>query len=129
MPERGTGRERWWERPQGKVLLGSPTATATPTGKVTSQIVLTEFYRRRHEQLLRFLQESADAGDELPDALLSATIVRLTPEQFDQFVSEVEELLDRWLSAHKDQSGEGFAPYLIRADMFPLPATPERGDR
>lgn len=127
LPERGTGRERWWERPKGKVILGSQTATATPSGRVTSQIVLNEFYQRRHEQLLRFLQETANTGGAGEDALLSATVVRLTPEQFDQFISEVEELLDRWLTTHKDQSGEEFAPYLIRADMFPLPALSEKG--
>src|SRR5690606_30765054 len=52
---KGTGRERWWERPRGAVTLTSPEVVKTPAGLAASQIVVSEFFRRRHEQLMEYV--------------------------------------------------------------------------
>src|SRR5918994_6152467 len=61
--ERGTGRERWWERPIGGVSFASPEAMATPAGRAATQVVMNEFLRNRNEQLLEFVNRGID-GEE-----------------------------------------------------------------
>lgn len=120
LPERGNARERWWGRPRGAVSLGAPDALTSPAGRAAAQIVTSEFYQRRHEQVLRFLHRATES-DVQPFALLSASTVHLTPEQFEEFVGEVHGVIDRWVCEHRGQEGENVRPYSIRADMFPLP--------
>ena len=52
---RGTGRERWWERPKGGVSFANPEAMKTPSGRAATQLVMAEFFRRRQEQLVEFI--------------------------------------------------------------------------
>jgi hypothetical protein len=76
---RGTARERWWERPRGAVSISSEESLRTPSGRAASQIVVTETYRQRHEQLMRFIDESLrDDGEIHPAAELSTATTRLT---------------------------------------------------
>ena len=53
--DRGTGRERWWERPVGGVSFANPDAMKTPAGRAATQIVMNEFLRNRNEQLMDFV--------------------------------------------------------------------------
>lgn len=124
MPDRGTARERWWERPRGSVSLHNPSATRTPSGRAASQIVLTETLNRRHEQLMEFALGGldADAPDGWEDAaVISTATTRLTPEQLAELVASVASLVDDYVRRHRDQTGEGVRPVTIRTDMFPLP--------
>jgi len=124
-PDRGNARERWWRRPRGSVSLGGPAAMATPAGRAASEIVLGEFYRIRHEQLMEFIRvEFAQAtADSEPNALLSTSSVSLTKEQFDEFSKEIEDLVTVYLERYRDQEGEGVRRYSLRTDLFPLPDT------
>src|SRR5690606_15889877 len=68
---KGSGRERWWERPRGAVSLTNPEAVRTPAGRAATQIVIAEFYRRRHEQLVGYLQTAMTEDPNTWDAMLS----------------------------------------------------------
>ena len=53
--DRGTGRERWWERPVGGITFANADAMKTPAGRAATQIVMNEFFRNRNEQLMKFM--------------------------------------------------------------------------
>jgi DNA-binding transcriptional ArsR family regulator len=124
VPDRGTARERWWERPRGSVSFDNPAAMKTPSGRAAAQIVLTETLNRRHEALMEFAARASrvepDGGWE--DApVISTSTTRLTPAQLRELVTRVTAVIDEYVEAYRDQTGPGVRPVSIRADMFPLP--------
>ncbi|WP_100813114.1 winged helix-turn-helix domain-containing protein [Microbacterium lacus] len=120
VPERGTARERWWERPRGTVSMSNPDAAKTPAGRAATEIVTSEFYRKRHEQLMQFISASMHSDEDEEPGLLTTASARLTREQFDDLSSRIEALIGETVQAYRDQRGEGVRLYTIRADVFPL---------
>ena len=89
--DRGTGRERWWERPVGGVSFANPDAMKTPAGRAATQIVMNEFFRNRNEQLMRLHQRRASDGDRRAwqeGRLISTATARLTPEQSKELTAQ-----------------------------------------
>jgi DNA-binding transcriptional ArsR family regulator len=117
---RGTARERWWERPAGPVTITNPEAVKTPAGRVATEILVGELYRKRHEQLMQFVTESIRSEDDKQPALLTTSSARLTTEQFEDLAERIEAVIDETVRKHRDQQGEGVRTYTIRADVFPL---------
>jgi DNA-binding transcriptional ArsR family regulator len=120
--DRGTGRERWWERPRGGISFTNPEAMKTPSGKAATQVVMTEFLTRRHQQLMRYLNESIQAPDESKEnAVISTATVRMTYDQTVEFIAELQAVIDAAAEKYRDQRGEGVVPISVRSDVFPLP--------
>ncbi|GAA2013811.1 ArsR/SmtB family transcription factor [Microbacterium ulmi] len=118
---RGTARERWWERPRGSVTMSSPDAVRTPSGRAASQIVITEVYRQRHEQLMHFIDESMRTGDvDETAADLSTATTRLTKEQFQDISERIHAIVTEAVEKYRDQQGDGVRTYLMRLDLFPI---------
>jgi DNA-binding transcriptional ArsR family regulator len=121
--DRGTGRERWWERPIGGVSFGSPDSIATPAGRAATQLVMNEFLRTRNDQLLEFINRGiageAEAWKE--GTLISTATARLTPAQTKELSLKIMALIDEAVDTHRNQTGEDVRPVSIRADLFPLP--------
>jgi len=118
---RGTARERWWERPRGTITISTPESVRTPSGLAASQIVVTETYRQRHEQLMRYLSQSWSSDDALEQpAELSTANTRLTRAQFDHVKDRLAEIITEAVELYRDQEGDDVRPYLIRLDMFPI---------
>jgi DNA-binding transcriptional ArsR family regulator len=121
---RGTARERWWERPRGSVTIGSPEVLRTPSGRAASQVVTTETYRQRHEQLMRFLQTSMKETQDEPIADLTTATTRLTPAQFHELARSIGALINDAVTQNRDQQGEDVRTYLVRLDLFPIDDPP-----
>lgn len=121
--DRGTGRERWWERPVGGVSFGSPDSIATPAGRAATQVVMNEFLRNRNEQLLDFVNRGVDNENEAwtDGTLISTATTRLTPEQSSELAHKIMALIDEAVDTYRNQTGENVRPVTIRADLFPLP--------
>ena len=126
--DRGSGRERWWERPVGGVSFSNPEAIKTPSGRAATQLVMSEFLRQRQEQLLEFSERGLNAEEtEWQDgSMISTATARLTPEQSTELTRKIMALIDEAVDNYRNQTGEGVRPVTIRADVFPLP---ELGDR
>lgn len=92
----------------------------TPSGRAASQIVVTETYRQRHEQLMRFIDHSMRSDDEQPPAELSTANTRLTRAQFDEVSADIMAVITAAVQKYRDQEGDDVRPYLIRLDMFPI---------
>lgn len=126
--DRGTGRERWWERPVGGVSFASPEAMTTPAGRAATQVVMNEFLRNRNDQLLDFVNRGISGEDEIwqEGTLISTATARLTPEQSKELALKIMALIDEAVDDYRDQTGENVRPVTIRADLFPLPLLGER---
>ncbi len=120
---RGTARERWWQRPVGSVTMGGPESMRTPAGRAATQLVIGEFYRMRHEQLMGFLQEHMrDDGDAEVDVMLSTSSARLTSEQFHDLQSRIQRIIDETVEQYRDQKGDDVRLFSMRVDIIPLTA-------
>lgn len=121
--DRGTGRERWWERPKGGVSFTNPEAMKTPSGKAATQVVMTEFLKRRHEQLMAYVARTISSSDALDDdeAMISTATVRMTTAQTADMMRRIQEVVDDVVDRYRDQVGEGVHPVSVRTDIFPLP--------
>ena len=123
LSDRGTGRERWWERPRGGISFTNPEAMETPAGKAATQLVMSEFLTRRHQQLMRYVTESlaSPGGLDEANAMVATSTLRLTPAQTEALITEMHELVLRYGDLYRDQTGEDLQPISIRTDVFPLP--------
>jgi DNA-binding transcriptional ArsR family regulator len=120
--DRGSGRERWWERPKGGVSFGNPEALRTPAGRAASQVVMTEYLNRRHQQLMRFVNESMQHVDDFEEnSMISTANVPLSDPQIKELVYKMQTLIDEFTEKYRDQTGDGVRPVTIRADVFALP--------
>lgn len=122
---RGTGRERWWERPRGAVSMTNPDAIKTPAGRAATEVVVAEFYRRREEQLQDYLRTSLRGSPDDWHALLSTSTISLTDPQFEELSDAVQALLDEHVERYRDQTGPGVRRFSVRADIFPLEGSSE----
>jgi DNA-binding transcriptional ArsR family regulator len=125
--DRGTGRERWWERPIGGVSFANPDAMATPAGRAATQVVMNEFLRNRNDQLLDFVNRGIGGEDEMwqEGTLISTATARLTPQQSKELTIKIMTLIDEAVDNYRNQTGENVRPVTIRADVFPLPTLGE----
>jgi len=124
---KGTGRERWWERPVGGVSFANPDAMKTPSGRAATQLVMAEFFRRRQDQLMSFIERGIGAEPEewQEGSLLSTATTRMTAEQTQKLVNDIQDLIDEAVDKYRTQEGEDVRPITIRADIFPLPTEGE----
>ncbi|WP_460718998.1 ArsR/SmtB family transcription factor [Microbacterium aureliae] len=127
VPDRGTTRERWWERPVGGVSFANPEAMKTPAGRAATQLIMSEFFRNRQEQLMRFLRSgmAEEGGSWHSGSMIATATARLTPEQSTELTHRLMAVVDEYVDRYRDQTGDDVRPVSIRTDVFPLP---ERGD-
>lgn len=121
---RGTGRERWWERPKGRISLPGPDDTMTPSNRAAAQIVTAEFFRLRHETLMTYLNRSeADIPEEWRDAgNVTTTFLDLTADQMAELKAEIGGLIDAAVERYRGQSGPDVRRVTLRTELFDLPA-------
>lgn len=120
---RGTARERWWERPLGGVSFWNPDVTKTPSGRAATQIVMSEFFRHRQEQLLDYVDAGLDEPDDLwhEAGMISTASAFLTAEQAREISLKIQAIVNETVDVYRHQTGDGVRPVTIRTDLFPLP--------
>jgi DNA-binding transcriptional ArsR family regulator len=124
---KGTGRERWWERPPGGIQLTSRDVEATPTGRAASRMVLREWSAGRE----RVLQDFLDLGmDELSpqwqDAgTISTSNLVLTVEQLQELRDRTTAVIDEFVERYRGQSVPGSRPVQVHFNAFPVVDAPE----
>jgi DNA-binding transcriptional ArsR family regulator len=120
--DRGTARERWWERVPGSVNFVPPEALETPAGKEAARVVMGEFLRRRAAQTERFIANAISETDAWQDgSVLSTSNMRLTPEQSKDMIEQVTAIVNEFKQQYRDQQGPGVRPTTVNFDAFPLP--------
>ncbi|WP_309102572.1 helix-turn-helix domain-containing protein [Microbacterium sp.] len=122
---RGTARERWWERPKGRIDFPGPDDTMTPSNRAAAQIVTSEFFRLRHETLMEYVNRSqADEPEEWRDAgLVITTSLDMTATQVAQLREELNALVDSAIARFRGQTGPDVRRISLRTEIFDLPST------
>lgn len=128
IPDRGTARERWWERPTGGVSFPGPDSLRTPAGRAATQVVMGEFLDRRHEQLMRFvgttLRDDLDPWAE--NALITSATVSLTAAQLGEVNARIQRVIDDVVDEYRVDEAADAAPSVdrrivsLRAEAFPI---------
>lgn len=120
---RGSGRERWWERPRGSLTVSTSTAEQDPAVREAARQVNRHFVQGRAEALAAF---AASDPSELPAewvdaAMLSTLNAQLTAEQLQAFTREMEAILREKLEAYRSEPGTpGARPVQLHFNAFPL---------
>lgn len=122
---RGTARERWWERPRGAVSMTNPETVKTPAGRAVTEVVVSEFYRRRDDQLQDYLRKALRGNPDDWEAMLTTSTIALTKEQFETLSESIQALIDDASERYRDQTGPDVRRFTVRTDIFPLEALPE----
>ncbi|SIT73707.1 transcriptional regulator [Microbacterium sp. RU33B] len=122
---RGTARERWWERPRGAVSMTNPETVKTPAGRAVTEVVISEFYRRRDDQLQDYLRKALRGNPDDWEAMLTTSTIALTKEQFETLSESIQTLIDEASERYRDQTGPDVRRFTVRTDIFPLEALPE----
>lgn len=129
IPDRGTARERWWERPRGRVILPGPDKLSSPAARSAAQIVNAEFFRLRHQTLMEYLERPvSEEPDEWRDAgQINTTMLDLTPAQMAELTDEINALVDAAVERYSGQRDmPGTRRVTFRTELFDLPQTPSR---
>ncbi|MGB4136530.1 MAG: helix-turn-helix domain-containing protein [Microbacterium sp.] len=127
VPGRGTARERWWERPKGRITLPGPDDTMSPANRAAAQIVTAEFFRLRHQTLMDYLNRptSEQPAEWREAGLVMTSMLDLTPAQMIELRQELSDLVDAAVERYRGQEGApGTRRVSLRAEIFDLQTTP-----
>ncbi|MHA7239640.1 helix-turn-helix domain-containing protein [Arthrobacter sp. TMS1-12-1] len=125
---RGTARERWWERPRGSLTLSTPELEQDPTTREATRQVNRRFERGRAEALATFMASGCEAvPSEWADAAMIATMnAHLTADQLAALTHELSGILRERLDAYRAEPGTpGTRPVQLHFNAFPLIDTQE----
>jgi DNA-binding transcriptional ArsR family regulator len=120
---KGSARERWWERVPGSISVPEPRDFPPGSAeRLATQLVEDEWNRGREAVFHEFVREGESVfGPEWLDVTRFDTInLRLTPEQLHQLVTEIDEVLWRYIGAYKTTPSPGSRPVQIQLNAFPL---------
>ncbi|AVL97431.1 helix-turn-helix domain-containing protein [Microbacterium paraoxydans] len=123
---RGTARERWWERPKGRIDMPGPDEQMSPANRAAAQIVTSEFFRLRHETLMQYLNRpESDVPEGWRDVGITITThLDVTPAQAMALRQEIEDLIEQAIERYRGQTGPDVRRVSVRAELFDLPTSP-----
>ncbi|QGU26672.1 ArsR/SmtB family transcription factor [Microbacterium oryzae] len=122
------GRERWWERPRGRISFGDESVGDSPAARAVLQVAVAEYHRARFQEMFDYFTRGADAeSEEWRDASVSSTTTaHLTAAQMRELAERMDALFSEYAERYRGQTGEDVRAVSLRADMFPLPRRGER---
>ncbi|MDI6942307.1 helix-turn-helix domain-containing protein [Microbacterium barkeri] len=117
------GRERWWERPRGRISFGSESVGDSPAGRAVLQVAVAEYHRARFQEMFDYFTGGYDdEPEEWRDASVSTTsTAHLTAAQLKELAERADALFSEYVDRYRGQEGEGVRSVSLRADLFPLP--------
>jgi DNA-binding transcriptional ArsR family regulator len=120
--DRGTSRERWWERTPGAINFGMTEIATTPAGRSASSMITRQFRISQNRLRDDFENRGVDelSNEWLDAATISAANTRLTPAQLTDFVEAFMELLDTHIIPFKNQIADGARPVFVNFEAFPV---------
>lgn len=120
--DRGTSRERWWERTPGSVNIGSDEATATPAGRSAATTIFRQMRYTEEKLLTEYVEASMEekSGGWHDAAAIASLNTRLTAEQLHAFVTEVMALTEKYITPFKSQDVPGALPVHVVFNAFPV---------
>ncbi|MBB5617108.1 ArsR/SmtB family transcription factor [Microcella frigidaquae] len=120
--DRGTGRERWWERVPGPIHLGSPELDATEAGRAASRVIMREWLHHREAGLRDVIERGHEAlSPEWRDALaLQSASMHVTAAQLDELNHQIVDLIIGFAREHRGQRVPGSRPVHVQYYAYPV---------
>jgi DNA-binding transcriptional ArsR family regulator len=124
---RGSGRERWWERTRGALTINAPTKQDPAVREAVRQVSRT-FERGRAELLATFMESDLSA---MPPEWAEAPVIstfnaHFTADQLEAFTRDMETVLREKLETYRsDPKTPGARPVQLHFNAFPLIDTQE----
>ncbi len=120
--DRGTGRERWWERRPGPIALGGPGTDETEAGKQASRLIMREWLHHREAAVRDIVERGTEAlSPEWAHALaLESASVHVTAAQLNELNEAVNRLITDFAAAHRGQRIPGSRPVQLQYFGFPV---------
>lgn len=104
-PDRGTGRERWWRRVPGQVVISTPELVDDPASIEAATLVVNEFQRGRLRRYRHWSATFAQWPREWQEASSEgSTHLVLTAAETRQLARELDDLLDSWKRRAADRA-------------------------
>ena len=121
--DKGSARERWWARRPGS--LSTPMPYEFPAGsaeRLATQLIENEWNRTREANFHSFVEEGPNVfDDEWLRASTADTInLRLTAEQLNSLVLDIDAVLARYIDAYRATPSDGSRPIQVHLNAFPL---------
>ena len=118
---RGNGRDRWWERVPGPVLIGSHDEQ-DPATRSAQYLIARELGRSQEHELDEYLRRGEDelAPEWLRAAGIGATALRLTSAELAQLAQELEAVVARYRDRGPAVQRPGTRPVQVAFRAFPL---------
>lgn len=120
--DRGTGRERWWERVPGPIQIGSPEFDDSAASKAASRVVMREWLHHREAGV----RDIVDRGmEELPSHWLEATVLHsaslhVTAPQLTELNEAIIDLITEFTTRYRGQRVPGSRPVQVQYFGFPV---------
>lgn len=122
---RGSGRERWWDRPKGSLQIVTRELADNPATTEAAQLVNREFEHHRAAALADFMEHGwlEESPEWSEAATVSTTNVRLTASELAMVTAKLEEFAGELVAPFKGRAvPEGARPVQIHLNAFPLAA-------
>jgi DNA-binding transcriptional ArsR family regulator len=120
---KGNARDRWWERMPGPISIPDATEFAPGSAeRLATRLIGDEWMRAREASLREFLADGDEVlGDEwLRLAVMDTINLRLTPDQLQSLMNEIDGVLWKYIDAYKATPSAGAWPVQLQLNAFPL---------
>lgn len=126
-PGRGSGRERWWRRVAGGILIDSPTMNESPASRDAAALVVNEFQRGRVQRHEHWIATYEEWPEEWQQAAAQGSVhLILTVDELRELVGELDGLLSVWKRRAGDRPLTPDSRSVeFQHAIFPLPSPDE----
>ena len=120
--ERGTARERWWERVPGPIHLSGPELEDTEAGRQASRVIMREWLHHREAGVRDIIERGmTELATPWRDAVaMQSASVHVTAQQLSDLNEQINELILQFAREHRGQRVTGSRPVQIQYFGFPV---------
>ena len=118
--DRGTGRERWWERTPGGLNIGSDEAMESAAGREAATLIFHQFREGQDKLLSDFVEHGHDVLSQewFANSAVATMNTRLTPPQMRELLKAWEQLYATYIYKYKNQQVPGARPVQVQFNAF-----------
>jgi len=120
--ERGSGRERWWERAPEGITVEPIEYPPSSAERAASDLLTREWQANRDALVHDFIAHGSDRLERrwFEASTLNTVNLRLTSEQLHGLVAELEMVTERYAALYKAEGIPGTRPVQIQLNAFPV---------
>jgi DNA-binding transcriptional ArsR family regulator len=120
--DRGTARERWWERVPGPIQLGSHELEESEAGRAASRVIMREWLHHREAGVRSIVDGGVDTlSPQWREAVaMQSASVHVTAEQLESLNKAVSELIINFAREHRGQRVVGSRPVQLQYYGYPV---------